>query len=116
MYPTNFEIGLAIILVAGNVGIYLWFRRSELAGSARRMGKMMLRFGLSPAIANRHDPATKAVMSTVRKRCRACRVEGHCERWLCDEVKGGSGFCPNATSFALLSAPGANNPYSGQHI
>ena len=38
MYPTYFEIGLAIILVAVNVGIYLLYRRSELAGAARRMG------------------------------------------------------------------------------
>ena len=116
MYPTNFEIGLAIILVAVNVGIYLLYRRSELAGAARRMGKMMLRFGLSPAIANRHDPATKAVMKTVRKQCQTCRSEGHCERWLGDEVKGGNGFCPNAPTFALLSSPDASNPYSGQHI
>tara|TARA_B100000315_G_scaffold252191_2_gene288446 strand:- start:3696 stop:4028 length:333 start_codon:yes stop_codon:yes gene_type:complete len=106
MHSTVFQIYVAIIMVAVFAGLFVWFRRSEAAGSAKRLTGMMSRFGLDPRIATQGDSITKTIMNAARWRCRKCPTEGHCERWLCGKVEGGNTFCPNAQTFSFLSAAG----------
>ena len=76
--------------------------------SAGRMLRMMQRVGLDPIIATRTYPQTlaypqtEAIMKQTRRRCRGCKCEGLCERWLAGEVEGDNSFCPNAQTFLTL--------------
>jgi hypothetical protein len=98
-----FEISVATILVAVNVAIFVWFRRSKAAASARRMMRMMVRVGLVPGIVAHRDPQTEAIMKETRRRCGRCRLEDFCDRWLAGKAEGGSAFCPNAETFRMLT-------------
>jgi hypothetical protein len=103
MIPTMPEITFAIVMVAVNVAIFMWFRKSEAAGSARRMMHMITRAGLDRRIVSSNDPRTGAVMKAARSRCRKCPREDLCERWLSGEVEGENVFCPNAGTFRALA-------------
>ncbi len=102
MTPTH--ISVAIVMVAVTVVLFLWFRRSLAAGSARRRTRMLKRVGLDPYIAMLGDPQTKAIMKEAQRRCGKCRVEDLCERWLAGECEGDNAFCPNAKVFDGLAS------------
>ena len=100
MTPTI--ISVAILLVAVNVALLVWFEGSEAAASAGRTMGMMKRVGLSPEIASRDDAATRALLKEIRRRCRRCPREDFCNRWLAREVDGDNAFCRNAQRLGML--------------
>ncbi len=100
MTPTI--ISVAILLVAVNVALFVWFEGSVAAASARRTMGMMKRVGLSPETASRDDAATKALVKEIRRRCRRCPREDFCDRWLAREVDGDNAFCRNAQRLGML--------------
>ncbi len=102
MTPTH--ISVAIVMVAVTAVLFLWFQRSLAAGSARRMTRMLRRFGLDPGIATRGDPRTEAIMKEARRRCGNCRLEDFCNRWLTGDCEGANAFCPNARVFHGLAS------------
>jgi len=101
MNPTLFEIGVAILMVAVSISLVAWFSRDMAAASGRRMMNMLAHAGVDPEVA-RHGDA-EAVMRDVRSRCRRCRSEDLCDRWLAGGVEGENGFCPNARIFRGLT-------------
>lgn len=103
MDPTAFEIILAIFMVSWAVFLGLWIRKGAAAASLRRMTQMMTRVGLDPGIATDGGPRTEAVMEAARRRCRNCRTEDLCERWLAGMAGGENFFCPNAHIFRILT-------------
>ena len=102
MILTLYQIYIALFMVAVTIGLFVWFRMSEAAGSAKRMMEMMTRAGLDPGIARQGDPQTQAILKEAGRRCARCPSEGLCERWLCGIVGGGNAFCPNARVFDFL--------------
>ena len=100
MTPTI--ISVAILLVAVNVALLVWFRGSVAAATAGRTMGMMKRVGLSPEAASRDDAATKALVKEIRQRCRRCPREDFCDRWLAREVEGDNAFCRNAQRLGML--------------
>lgn len=100
MTPTI--ISVAILLVAVNVALFVWFEGSVAAASAGRTMGMMKRVGLSPEAASRDDAATKALVKEIRRRCRRCPREDFCNRWLAREVDGDNAFCRNAQRLGML--------------
>ena len=110
MDTTNFEIIIAVTMLAVNIAIFVWFQSSRAADSARRMMGMMVKFRLNPRMVTQDStvcfsmsPETKAIIKTAQWRCKRCPVEGHCDRWLCGKVEGSNTFCPNQQTFNLLS-------------
>ena len=106
MYETLFETYSAIVMVIVAGGVIVWFKRSELAITARRVRGMMTRVGLDPAIAEGDDKNTATVLNEVRRRCGRCRREDFCDRWLAGEEKGENTFCRNASIFRMLLGGG----------
>ncbi len=89
------------IAMAGIAALIVYGFRSYLASSSeRRMRSMLESVGLDPAIAYSNEIPT--IMREVRQRCRTCRSEGVCERWLEGKETGGNDFCPNAKVFEIL--------------
>ncbi len=107
MTPTNFEINVALAMIAVTIVLFQWLRKSEAAHSTTRMKHMMRRFGLDPGLVSHGNPQIKAALNETRRRCGRCRVEGFCERWLGGKVEGEKTFCPNARVFLLLGQPDA---------
>jgi hypothetical protein len=101
MNPTLFEIGVATLMVGVIVTLIVWFFRDMGAASERRMMQMLTRAGVDPEVAKQGD--TEAFTHDVRSRCRRCRSEGLCERWLAKSVEGDNSFCPNAPLFRRLT-------------
>ena len=101
MNPTLFEIGVAIFMVAVSVALVVWFSRYIAAASERRMVQMLTRAGVDPEVARHGD--TEAIIQDVRSRCRKCRSEDLCDRWLAGKVEGDNSFCPNAQIFRSLT-------------
>ena len=101
MNPTLFEIGVALFMMAGSVALVVWFSRYTAAASGRRMAHMLTRAGVDPEVARRGD--TEAILQGVRSRCRRCRFEDVCDRWLAGKVEGDNSFCPNAQIFRRLT-------------
>ncbi len=99
MTPTLFEIGAATAMVAVSIALIAWFSRDLAAASGRRMMNMLAHAGVNPEVARRGD----AIMRDVRSRCRKCRSEDLCDRWLAGGVEGDNGFCPNAQIFRGLT-------------
>ena len=91
-------IGIAMAVIA--VFMVLGFRSYLANGSERRMRSMLESVGLDPSIANTNEIPT--IMREIRQRCRTCRSEGVCERWLEGEEPGGNDSCPNAKVFEVL--------------
>ena len=91
-------IGIAMAGIA--ILIALGFRSYLANNSERRMRSMLESVGLDPEIAYSNEIPT--IMREVRQRCRTCRSEGVCERWLDGKEKGGNDFCPNAKVFEVL--------------
>ena len=103
LFEAMFEINVAIVMVAVNVAILVWFLRSRAAATARRMTRMMTRVGLGPGIATHGDPRTQGILKEARRRCGRCRLEDFCDRWVAGKAKGDNTFCPNARSFRVLA-------------
>jgi len=101
MNPTLFQIGAAIVMVAVSVAILVLFLRYLRATSERRLTRMLKHAGVDPEIAAQGDKET--IFKDVRSRCRKCRSEDLCERWLAGEVGGDNAFCPNARIFSVLT-------------
>mgnify|MGYP001571240568 CR=1 FL=1 len=101
MNPTLFEIGVAIVMVAVSVALVVWFSRYMAAASERRMLHMLSRAGVDPEVARQAD--AEAIIQDVRSRCRRCRSEDLCDRWLAGKVEGDNSFCPNAQIFRILT-------------
>lgn len=101
MIPTLFEIGVAIFMVTVSIALVVWFSREMTAASERRMTNMLAHAGVDPEVAGHGD--TEAVIRDVRSRCRKCRSEDLCDRWLAGGVEGDNGFCPNAQIFLGLT-------------
>ena len=99
------QISVAIIMVGVTVASIVWLQSSMAAASARRLTDMMKRIGLDPGTDSHGDLQTMTIAKVQRRRCRRCRSEALCERWLAGKVEGGNSFCPNAESFALLQEP-----------
>ncbi len=102
MIETLFETYAAIIMVVLAVGVIVWFKRSELASTVRRMHGMMTRVGLDPGLDEGGDAKATAVMKELRRRCGRCRREDFCDRWLAGEEMGENTFCRNASIFRML--------------
>jgi len=100
MNPTLFEIGVATLMVGVSIGLIVWFLRDMRAASERRMMHMLTRAGVDREVAKQGD--TETITHDVRSRCRRCRSEGLCDRWLAGSVEGDNGFCPNAQLFRGL--------------
>jgi hypothetical protein len=96
-----FEIGVALVMVAVIVALIVWFARDLAANSERRMLRMLMRAGVDPDVAARGDK--EAIIEDIRSRCRKCRAEALCERWLAGRVEGENTFCPNAQLFGALT-------------
>jgi len=102
MTPTNFEINVALIMIAVTVVLIMMFQKSEAAHSTRRMMSMMRRFSLDPGLIRYGDRKIKETLKTAQNRCVKCRAEGFCERWLAGKVGGKNDFCPNGLTFLSL--------------
>jgi len=76
------------------------YRSYLAANSERRMLSMIESIGLDPAIASSSDLET--IMGEVRRRCRSCKSEDVCERWLTCSEKDDNDFCPNSKAFEVL--------------
>lgn len=105
MNPTFFEIGVATIMVAVIVALFVWFFRYLAAVSERRTMQMLTRAGVDPEVARQGD--AEAIMQDVRSRCQKCQSEALCDRWLVGKAEGDNSFCPNAAIFRLLARSGA---------
>ena len=86
-------IGAAIVFV-------ILFRHYLAVNSERRMQAMLENVGVDPEVASLSG--IDNIMSEVRKRCKNCKSESLCERWLAGEETGDNEFCPNAKVFELL--------------
>ena len=100
MNPSSFEIGVAIVMVSVSIALVAWFSRHMAAASGRRMMDMLAHLGLYLEVVRHGD--TEAIMRNVRSRCRRCRSEDLCDRWLAGKVDGDNSFCPNAPIFRNL--------------
>ena len=101
MIPTLFQIGVAIIMVAVSIALVVWISRYMAAASGRRMMRMLTCAGVDPDVARHGD--TETIIQDVRSRCRRCRSEDLCDRWLAGKVEGDNSFCPNAEIFRNLT-------------
>jgi hypothetical protein len=101
MSPTLFEIGAAVVMVAVIVAFFVGLAGYPGASSERRMLRMLMRAGVAPDVAARGD--REAIIEDIRGRCRKCRAEDLCERWLAGKVEGDNAFCPNAQLFSSLT-------------
>ena len=101
MNPTVFELGVAILMVVVSVSLTVRFWRYMAAASERRTIQMWSRAGVAPDVTRQVD--IEAIIKDVRSRCRRCRSEGLCERWLAGQVVGDNRFCPNAQIFRGLA-------------
>ncbi|MDA0305589.1 MAG: DUF6455 family protein [Proteobacteria bacterium] len=102
MTPTNFEINVALLMIAVAFVLIMMFRKSEAAHSTRRMMSMMRRFSLDPGLIRYGDRKIKETLKVARQRCEQCRAEGFCERWLAGKASGKNDFCPNGGTFQSL--------------
>lgn len=95
-----FQFIAALAMAGAAVVLFFAFRHFLVANSDRRMRAMIESVGLDP------DEVTNAnidtVMKEVRQRCRDCKVDDVCDRWLAGEVDGDNAFCPNARVFEVL--------------
>lgn len=94
------SIIVAILIVAVGVTLAVLYLRYLAANSERRMRSMIERCGVD--IENATQDEIDAIIKDVRRRCRKCRSEDVCERWLTGEIKGDNSFCPNASIFSNL--------------
>lgn len=102
MTPTNFEINIALLMIAVAVVLIMMFQKSEAAHSTRRMMSMMRRFSLDSRLIKYGNAKQKASLKMARSRCGQCRCDGYCERWLAGKVSGKNDFCPNIGTFLSL--------------
>ena len=101
MNPTLVDIGMAAFMAAVSVSLVVWFARDLATVSGRRMTRMLARAGVDPQVAVRGETGT--TMREARRRCRGCRSEALCDRWLAGKAEGDNDFCPNAEVFRRLT-------------
>ena len=94
-------VPLAITLLLLAAFLVLLHLRYRAGLSERRMKRMMIHYGLDPEIAD-----GQTIITEVRRRCRKCQFDAHCERWLAGKEAGNGSFCPNARVFQELTRPG----------
>lgn len=97
MTPPLSEIGIAVVMLAALSTLFAAFAGYFSASSESRLLRMTA--GAGAAIAN--DP--HAIGEAARLRCRKCRAEDLCERWLAGKVPGDNSFCPNARLFRSMA-------------
>jgi len=97
-----FQIGMAVLLMAGALGLASWYWWYKNSRSEQRMVTMLVKMGVDPEVAR--DGDHEAIMRDVRKRCHRCQSEDVCERWLAGSYREDNLFCPNAQVFRALAA------------
>lgn len=107
MNPTLFEIGVAVCMVTVIAALVVLFARSLAEASAGRTLLMLAHAGVDPELARHAD--TDPGMRDVRRRCRGCRSEDLCDRWLAGNVGGDNSFCPNAQIMRKLATTAARD-------
>ena len=107
MELTNYQVTIAIFMLAVTIVMVGWFLRNKAALSRQRRTRMMKQMGLDPEAA---DQKTLASLKAVTARCTVCNCEDYCERWLAGEVGGSNEFCPNAQTFEELKRGAAPEP------
>lgn len=107
------EISIAIFVGGAVIGAVgggaLWLHTSADAASDRRREAMMKRFGVDPKLLSLDDPQARTDDEITRRRCRHCRQEELCDRWLAGDATGCNAFCPNARMFRKLSDVGGGS-------
>ncbi len=99
MNSTTLDFIIAVSMIAVNAVLIIWFLKNLVSHSERRMTHMMQKVGLDSKITLLDDSPVKQSIEEVRTRCRRCKREDFCERWLSGEVTGVNSFCPNAPEF-----------------
>ena len=102
------QIVVAAIMVIVAAALVVGGRMYQVRTSDRRLHRMLEATGLDPEIASSGD--LEVIMDEVRQRCRHCKSEGLCERWLDGEEVGSNEFCPNSRVFEILGkySPGVS--------
>ena len=100
MNPVLFTIVVVILMIV--VCVFLVrFIRVKASASETRMREMLRKVGLDPDIVI--HGTDEMIIREVRSRCRKCRSEEICDRWLAGKETGGNDFCPNAEVFQILA-------------
>jgi Family of unknown function (DUF6455) len=99
MGPTLSEIGIAAVMLVAAATLFAAFAGYFSASSENRMLRMLA--GTDARLLTRDD--AEASIEDARLRCRKCRAEDLCERWLAGKVAGDNSFCPNARIFRALA-------------
>ena len=100
MSPESLHIIEAAVMLGVTAVLIVAFREYLRAASERRLGAMLTRVGLDPALAWRaHGNVTRGL----QQRCRSCPREDLCERWLRGDERGSNDFCPNAKLFRTIA-------------
>ena len=102
------QVFAAVMMVSVAAALVFGGRWYLARTSERRLYRMLETTGLDPEIASSGD--MELIMGEVRQRCRQCKSEGLCERWLDGEEVGGNEFCPNSRVFEILKkySPGVS--------
>lgn len=96
------DLALATLMVAVAFRLIVAFWRYHVVQARSRLYRMMVRVG---ARVHPSDDATiGAIRSEMYHRCRRCRAEAKCERWLAGREEGDNAFCPNVSLLQVLSA------------
>jgi len=98
------NVSIAIVMLIVTIALVTWFLWYKSKASERRMMRMMQHFGLDPQIAREGD--AESIIREIRRRCKKCQFEGHCERWLEGKERGDGTFCPNSRVFEELARTG----------
>jgi len=105
---TSVMIAVAVLDI-----VVVWivaFRTDLSLVSHRRMMGMMANFNL---IGRLGSPRVKTTINEARRRCRTCKHEDLCDRWLAGKTEVGNSFCPNAPTFQVLAQSNENK--AGEH-
>jgi len=108
MTTTLTQFLVAIATIGAAIAFVFLFRHYLAANSERRMRAMLEDVGVDPEVASLSGIET--IMFEVRKRCRSCKSESLCERWLAGEEPGDNDFCPNAGVFDILKQHRGDTP------
>lgn len=100
MTVSSTQLLFSVVTIAVAIAMAIGFWRYLVAGSERRMRRMLTAVGLDADLAEGHDIPT--IMKEVRYRCRHCPVESVCEGWLDNEADNDNEFCPNHRVFEIL--------------
>ena len=91
----------AFVVLTLVIILFVVFQPSLSLASQRRMMGMMARYRLIGRFGNKQ---LKATIKEARRRCKECKHEDLCDRWLAGEVASSNSFCPNAQTFEALAS------------